>query len=52
VGISEIKEYIQDLRDKADRFEQSGWAVDGLIKDFRRSADIIEALIEDVIEDL
>ena len=46
----EINEYIQKLRDKADIFEQSGCAVDGIVKDFRKSADLIETLSEGVID--
>lgn len=45
----EINEYIQKLRDKANIFEQSGCAVDGIVKDYRKSADLIENLNEKLI---
>lgn len=39
-----ISEQIKELRDKADVFERSGCAVDGIVKAFREAADTIEAL--------
>ena len=39
-----MKEFIEKLREKADTFEKSGCAVDGIVKDYRKSADVIEKL--------
>ncbi len=39
-----ISEQIKELRDKADVFERSGCAVDGIVKAFREAADTIEFL--------
>lgn len=39
-----ISEQVKELRHKADVFEKSGWAVDGITKSFRDAADTIEAL--------
>ncbi len=39
-----ISEQVKELRYKADIFEKSGCAVDGIVKAFRESADTIEAL--------
>lgn len=41
-----MKEFIEKLREKADVFEKSGCAVDGIVKDYRKSADMIEELYE------
>ena len=52
-----ISEQIKELRDKADVFERSGCAVDGIVKAFREAADTIEFLsakladIEQSVED-
>ena len=39
-----IGEQVKELRYKADIFEKSGCAVDGIVKAFREAADTIEAL--------
>ena len=39
-------ELIERLRQHADTFEKSGFAVDGLIKDYREAADTIQLLSE------
>ena len=39
-----MKEFVDKLREKADIFEKSGCAVDGIVKDYRKSADMIEKL--------
>lgn len=39
-------ELIERLRQHADTFEKSGFAVDGLIKDYREAADTIQCLSE------
>lgn len=39
-----MKEFVKKLREKADVFEKSGCAVDGIVKDYRKSADMIEGL--------
>ena len=39
-----MKEFVEKLREKADVFEKSGCAVDGIVKDYRKSADMIEKL--------
>ena len=39
-----MKEFVENLRKKADIFEKSGCAVDGIVKDYRESADMIEKL--------
>ena len=39
-----MKEFVEKLREKADTFEKSGCAVDGIVKDYRESADMIEKL--------
>ncbi len=39
-----ISEQVKELRYKADIFEKSGCAVDGIVKAFRNSADTIETL--------
>lgn len=39
-----ISEQVKELRDKADVFEKSGYAVDGIVKAFREAADTIESL--------
>lgn len=41
-----MKEFVEQLRKKADTFEKSGCAVDGIVKDYRKSADMIEGLCE------
>ncbi len=44
--MSMITELIVRLRNTADKFEKSGWGVDGLIKDYREAAFVIEELSE------
>ena len=39
-----IDEQVKELRYKADIFEKSGCAVDGIVKAFREAADTIESL--------
>lgn len=39
-----ISERVKELRYKADIFEKSGYAVDGIVKAFREAADTIESL--------
>lgn len=39
-----ISEQVKELRYKADIFEKSGYAVDGIVKAFREAADTIESL--------
>ncbi|KAI4438899.1 DUF4246 domain-containing protein [Schaedlerella arabinosiphila] len=39
-----ISEQVKELRYKADIFEKSGCAVDGIVKAFREAADTIETL--------
>lgn len=39
-----ISEQVKELRYKADVFEKSGCAVDGIVKAFREAADTIESL--------
>ena len=41
-----MKEFVEKLREKADVFEKSGCSVDGIVKDYRKSADMIERLYE------
>ena len=41
-----MKEFVEKLREKADVFEKSGCSVDGIVKDYRKSADMIEELYE------
>lgn len=42
--MSMISEQVKELRNKADIFEQSGCAVDGIVRAFRQAADTIESL--------
>lgn len=42
--MSMISEQIDRLRKLAKTFEDSGWAVDGLVNEFRDAADTIEEL--------
>lgn len=42
--MSMISEQVKELRYKADVFEKSGCAVDGIVKEFRKAADTIEEL--------
>ena len=44
--MSMTTELIERLRQHADTFEKSGFAVDGLIKDYREAADTIQLLSE------
>ena len=41
-----MKEFVEKLRETADVFEKSSCAVDGIVKDYRKSADIIDGLYE------
>ena len=41
-----MKEFVEKLREKADVFEKSGYAVEGIVKDYRKSADMIDGLYE------
>ena len=43
---NEIKEYISDIRRKAEIFRNSGFATAGVATVFDKSADIIEELLE------
>ena len=42
--MSMISEQVADLREKAQIFENSGCATDGIVKTFRKAADTIEKL--------
>lgn len=42
--MSMISEQVKELRYKADIFEKSGCAVDGIVRAFREAAETIEAL--------
>lgn len=42
--MSMITEFVKRLRKHADTFEKSGLSVDGIVKDYRESADVIEEL--------
>lgn len=42
---NEIKEYIADLRNKADVLRKSGFATNGVSNHFDKSADVIEELL-------
>ena len=42
--MSMISEQVADLREKAQIFENSGCATDGIVKTFRKAADTIEEL--------
>lgn len=44
--MSMITELIERLRQHADTFAKSGFAVDGLVKDYREAADTIQLLSE------
>ena len=44
--MSMTTELIKRLRQHADTFEKSGFAVDGLVRDYRESADTIQFLSE------
>lgn len=41
----EIKEYVTEIRHKADIFRKSGFATTGIATHFDKSADIIEELL-------
>ena len=43
---NEIKEYVTEIRHKADIFRKSGFATAGFVTHFDKSADIIEELLE------
>lgn len=49
--MSMISEQVKELRYKADVFEKSGFAVDGIVKEFRKAADTIEALSAKLTEE-
>lgn len=42
--MEKFNEQVKELRDKADTFEKSGCAVDGIVKAFRDAADAIDFL--------
>lgn len=44
--MSNIKEFVSKLREKADIFAKSGCASDGIVKDYKEAADMIEELSE------
>lgn len=44
MNMNKINEQVKELRYKADIFEKSGCAVDGIVKAFREAADTIETL--------
>lgn len=44
--MSMISEQVADLREKAQIFEDSGCATNGIVKTFRKAADTIEQLSE------
>lgn len=48
--VNEIKEFVQNLRHRVEILVNRGWAIDGLINDYTKSADTIEKLLEEVIE--
>lgn len=41
-----MKEFVEKLRKKGDVFEKCGCSADGIVKDYRKSADMIEKLCE------
>ena len=41
----EIKEFVSELRNKAEIFRKSGFEATGIIKAFDKSADVIEELL-------
>ena len=43
---NEIKEYISEIRKKADLFRESGYATSGISNHFDKSADVIEELLQ------
>ena len=43
---NEIKEYIEELRHKANTLIKSGYATSGISTHFNKSADLIEELLE------
>ena len=45
---NEIREMVQSLRNRLETFASSGWAIDGLINDYTKSADTIEKLFEEI----
>lgn len=45
---NKIKEFVQSLRNRVETFVNSGWAIDGLINDYTKSADTIEKLFEEI----
>lgn len=46
--VKEIKEFVKNLRHRVDIFVNRGWAIDGLVNDYTKSADTIEKLLEEV----
>ena len=44
--MNNVKEFVSKLRKKADIFAKSGCAVYGLVKDYKKAAEIIEELLE------
>lgn len=45
---NEAKEIVKKLRNKAELFKNSGFAVDGIVKSFEDSANAIEMLSEEI----
>ena len=45
---NEAKEIVKKLRNKAELFKNSGFAVDGIVKSFEDSANAIETLSEEI----
>ena len=45
---NEAKEVVKKLRNKAELFKNSGFAVDGIVKSFEDSANAIEMLSEEI----
>jgi formamidopyrimidine-DNA glycosylase len=45
---NEAKEVVKKLRNKAELFKNSGFAVDGIVKSFEDSANAIETLSEEI----
>lgn len=45
---NEVKEVVKKLRNKAELFKNSGFAVDGIVKSFEDSANFIEMLSKEI----
>ena len=46
--VKEIKEFVKNLRHRVEILVNRGWAIDGLVNDYTKSADTIEKLLEEV----